>query len=78
MGVVISTAPLSGKGVHMTRSDLNDTEKRRLQGNPICPICAQSIKDDDKIIFTIKRKRRCKQYVFYHEECLINGEKEEK
>ena len=62
----------------MTRSDLTDTEKRRLQTNPICPICVQSIKDTDKIIFTIKRKRRCKQYVFYHEECLINGEKEEK
>ena len=62
----------------MTRSDLNDTEKRRLQANPLCPKCNQLIKDDDKIIFTIKRKRRCKQYVFYHEECLINGEKEEK
>jgi hypothetical protein len=62
----------------MTRSDLNDTEKRRLQNNPLCPKCNHLIKDDEKIIFTIKRKRRCKQYVFYHEECLINGEKEEK
>lgn len=62
----------------MTRSDLNDTEKRRLQANPLCPICGQPIKDHHKIIFTVKRKRRCKQYVFYHEECLINGEKEEK
>ena len=62
----------------MTRSDLNDTEKRRLQANPLCPKCDCLIKDDDKIIFTIKRKRRCKQYVFYHEECLINGEKKEK
>ena len=62
----------------MTRSDLTDTEKRRLQANSTCPICVKSIKDTDKIIFTIKRKRRCKQYVFYHEECLINGEKEEK
>jgi hypothetical protein len=61
----------------MTRSDLNDTEKRRLQANPLCPKCNYLIKDDEKIIFTVKRKRRCKQYVFYHEECLINGEKEE-
>ena len=62
----------------MTRNDLNSTEKRRLDANSTCPICVQKIKDDDKIIFTIKRKRRCKQYVFYHEECLINSEKEEK
>ena len=61
----------------MTRSDLNSTEKRRLQANMSCPICNQLIKDDENIIFTIKRKRRCKQYVFYHERCLINGEKKE-
>ena len=61
----------------MTRSNLNSTEKRRLQANMSCPICNQLIKDDENIIFTIKRKRRCKQYVFYHEGCLINGEKKE-
>jgi hypothetical protein len=61
----------------VTRSDLNATEKRRLKANPSCPICTELIKDDDKIVCTIKRKRRCKQYIFYHERCLINGEKEE-
>ena len=61
----------------MTRSDLNSTGKRRLEANRSCPICNEFIKDDDKILCTIKRKRRCKQYIFYHERCLIDGEKEE-
>lgn len=61
----------------MTRSDLNSTAKRRLKANLSCPICSELIQDDDNIICTIKRKRRCKQYIFYHERCLINGEKEE-
>jgi hypothetical protein len=61
----------------MTRGDLNSTAKRRLNANMSCPICNQPIKDDDNIVYTIKRKRRCKQYIFYHERCLINGKKEE-
>lgn len=60
----------------MRRSDLNSTEKRRLQANPSCPICNQLIKDEDDIVCTIKRKRRCKHYIFYHERCLVDGEKE--
>ena len=61
----------------MTRSNLNSTGKRRLDANRSCPICNELIKDDDRIVCTIKRKRRCKQYIFYHERCLIDGKKEE-
>lgn len=61
----------------MKRNNLTRTEQRRLDANNTCPICSKMINDDEKLLFTIKRKRRCKQYVFYHERCLINGEKEE-
>lgn len=60
----------------MTRSDLNSTAKRRLKANLLCPICIKEIADEDNIICIIKRKRRCKQYTFYHERCLVDGEKE--
>ena len=60
----------------MKRDNLTRTAKRRLDANPTCPICNGSIKDSEKILFTVKRERRFKVYVFYHERCLINGEKE--
>ena len=60
----------------MTRNDLSDTAKRRLKPNTPCPICTEIIKDDDKILCIVKRKRRFKQYTFYHERCLVDGEKE--
>lgn len=55
----------------MIRSNLTITSKRRLDSNNICPICNEIINDNDKLLFTVRRKRRCKQYVFYHERCLI-------
>ena len=57
----------------MTRNNLTETSKRRLDTNNICPICNELIEDDDELLFTIRRKRRCKQYIFYHKKCLING-----
>ena len=56
----------------MTRNNLTGTSKRRLDANNICPICNELIRDDDELLFTIRRKRRCKQYIFYHRRCLIN------
>jgi hypothetical protein len=60
----------------VTRKDLTRTQKRRLDANNICPKCVSAIQDDEDLVFTVKRKRRCKQYIFYHERCLINEEKE--
>lgn len=60
----------------MTRDDLGQTAQRRLEANNLCPKCNKVITDTDNILFTIIRKRRCKQYTFYHERCLIDGEKE--
>jgi len=60
----------------MTRDDLTHTAKRRLKSNQLCPICKLKIKDSEPIVFTIKRKGRFKQYIFYHERCLIDEEKQ--
>lgn len=60
----------------MTRNNLTTAEKRRLQRNQLCPICNQLIKDTDNFLYTIKKVGRCKAYTFYHERCLIHGEKE--
>ncbi len=59
----------------MTRIDLTRTVKRRLDSYKSCPICNNKIKDNEDLVYTIKRKRRCKEYIFYHERCLINEEK---
>lgn len=59
----------------MKRGDLSCTAKRRLDANPICLKCNCAIEDSDKILFIVTRKRRFKIYVFYHERCLIDGEK---
>ena len=59
----------------MTRNNLTETSKRRLDANNICPICNELIRDEDELLFTIRRKRRCKQYIFYHRKCLINESK---
>ena len=62
----------------MTRDDLSNTAKRRLTANQSCPICNKIIHDDEELLFTVRRRRRCKQYIFYHERCLINGEEKNK
>jgi hypothetical protein len=64
------------KGVVMKRNDLTRTARRRFDANHTCPKCNESIKDTENILFTVKRERRFKVYKFYHERCLINGEKE--
>jgi hypothetical protein len=61
----------------MKRNDLNSTAKRRFDNKKPCPICCEEIKDEDDIMCIVKRKRRCKEYIFYHERCLVDGKKEE-
>ena len=61
----------------MKRDNLSTTEKRRFEKNNICPICGNIINDNDNLLFTVKKKRRCKLYTFYHERCL-NGKSKEK
>lgn len=61
----------------MKRDNLSTTEKRRFEKNNICPICGKQINDNDNLLFTVKKKRRCKLYTFYHERCLKNGETKE-
>jgi hypothetical protein len=62
----------------MTRDNLSTTEKRRLEYHRICPICNKYIADEDSLLFTIRRKRRCKVYTFYHERCVRGWVKIEK
>ena len=68
----------------MIRQDLTQTQKRRLDNNNTCPICNNRIDDFDDIIFTVRRRRKCKEYTFYHEWCFderstinVQTEKEE-
>lgn len=61
----------------MTRGTLTTTARRRLDYNNICPICSQPIGDNDRLVFIVKRKRRCKHYIYYHERCMIDEEQKE-
>lgn len=61
----------------MRRKQLTYTQQKRLEKNQICPLCNKPITDNDDLMFTIVRNRRCKKYTFYHERCLANGKEQE-
>lgn len=59
----------------MNRQNLTPNIKRRFDRNHTCPICGKVIEDYDNIVVTVRKIRRCKQYIFTHEECFVNEEK---
>ena len=62
----------------MVYMDLNDNQRRRFNRADTCPICHQKINHNENFILIKTKNRRCKQYIFYHTECLCNERKKEK
>lgn len=54
----------------MTWQELNSAEKRRFTHNNTCPLCSEKIDDFDQFSFVVRKRRRCKEYTFFHNVCL--------
>lgn len=65
--------------------DLTPTEKRRLKQHPNCPICKQSISEEDAVEYLKIWVSGNRPYVYFHRKCIVshlrggnNGEEKEK